>query len=284
MTSTGTSSAPASERHRGQVAVVHAEARRRRRDGRAACSGPCPSRAPATLCIHELFERRWRRLISTRSSAGRSSRAASRGRSAVMYVGREHDLAVGRLQHLGEPRHHRAEVDAVRRGLHLVEVEPVGILAVAVTARAGAQRQVEQALGTAVVVVLAQRRRRRGRARRRARRRTRRRSRRRRPRSSAARGTGRPSRIRISHSCGPAVGRAGRSAPSTWRRCRPRSCQIRSSWCGCSSARQPGQDDVGVAGGLVDPVVDADHAVEPVQRLVEPVAARASTAPGCRRP
>ena len=39
----------------------------RRRGGRAACSAPCPSRARGRLCIHELFERRWRRPISTKA-------------------------------------------------------------------------------------------------------------------------------------------------------------------------------------------------------------------------
>ena len=37
--------------------------------------------------------------------------------------------------------------------------------------------------------------------------------------------------------------------------------------------RQPGQDHVGVPGGLVDPVVDADHAVQVGRHLVELVAA-----------
>jgi hypothetical protein len=42
---------------------------------------------------------------------------------------------------------------------------------------------------------------------------------------------------------------------------------------GLLQCRQAGEDHVGVAGRLVDPVVDADHAVEAVQRVVEAVAA-----------
>ena len=41
---------------------------------------------------------------------------------------------------------------------------------------------------------------------------------------------------------------------------------------GALRGRRRRQDDVGVAGGLVEVRVDADHEVEPVERLVEPVA------------
>ena len=52
---------------------------RRRRGGSAACSDRVPVTSDGTLCIHELFERTWRRLTSTSPASRRSSRAARRG-------------------------------------------------------------------------------------------------------------------------------------------------------------------------------------------------------------
>ena len=74
--------------------------------------------------------------------------------------------------------------------------------------------------------------------------------------------------MRISHSCGRSSG-GGKTGshhlPALRAAQRPEQVvEVR-----LLERRQPGQDHVGVAGRLVDPVVDADHAVELGQRRVE---------------
>src|SRR6476620_3816898 len=93
-----------------------------------------------TLCSHELFDRKCRRLTSTSSSGARSRRPASRGRSSSRYCGARRILpsAVPRISGT---------------------CDTIGILAVAVSERSGAQREVEDALGSTCqtnrVIVLA---------------------------------------------------------------------------------------------------------------------------------
>ena len=63
-------------------------------------------------------------------------------------VGRgEVDLAVGVQHDLVDAGHHRAEVDAVGLLRELGQGQSVGVLAVAVAPRAGADRQVVEPLG-----------------------------------------------------------------------------------------------------------------------------------------
>ena len=86
-----------------------------------------PFTSAGRLCIHELFERSWRRPISTRSPfRSRSSAGAQPLRSATIALGRELDLAGRRAQHLGQARLVRAEVHAVRVALERVEGEAGG--------------------------------------------------------------------------------------------------------------------------------------------------------------
>ena len=81
-----------------------------------ACAGPFTS--ASMLWHHELFDRRWRRPISTIDGGGPSSRARSRGRSSRISAGREIDLSVRRLEN---PRQaaalaHRGRFRAGSRG------------------------------------------------------------------------------------------------------------------------------------------------------------------------
>ena len=71
------------------------------------------------------------------------------GQVVEQVLRRQPDLAVRCPEHGRDLRDHRAEVDAVRLGLQLVEGDTVGVIAVPVTEGAGAQREVEDPLGAA---------------------------------------------------------------------------------------------------------------------------------------
>ena len=114
------------------------------------CSGPCPPRAFGMLCIQELFERSWRRPTSTMPPLRlRASAARRRSTSATIGSGASSIRAARRAQHLRQPRLQRAQVDAVRAASSCVERQAVRVGAEAVAVGAGAQHEVEQALGPA---------------------------------------------------------------------------------------------------------------------------------------
>ena len=126
VTSTGASSAPARLSTRAGAPSA--------RPSRAASSGCTwsvqrsgPETSSSRLCIHELFERSWRRPTSTSPSASRAPRQRGAQPRDVGddRGGRELDPAARRAQHLGQPRLQRAEVDAVRRGLEVGERQVV---------------------------------------------------------------------------------------------------------------------------------------------------------------
>ena len=109
-------------------------------------SGPLTSLG--RLCIHELFERSWRRPISSSPSpSARGERLAQPRHVGQQQLGRQLDLAALGAQDLGDPRLQRPEVDPVRRVLERGERQPALARAEQVAVGAGAQLQVEQALG-----------------------------------------------------------------------------------------------------------------------------------------
>ena len=220
-----TSTLPASERDPCASRRRPSPAARRRRGGRAACSGPCPSRAPS-------------RCASTScSSAGgggsMSTQPSRRGRRALAQPGQVgEDVRRGRA---------RCRPSAVRRissargapsvrgrcraaaSLERCEREPVGRLAVAVAPRAacGSCRSSDP-LGPAAGRSAASDvggvdARARGTSAAKSRRRARSTS----MSASACRRTCPPRRVRISHSCGP-VGRREDAGRATLPRCAPR--------------------------------------------------------------
>ena len=77
------------------------------------------------------------------------------GQIVEQILRRQPDLLVGGPQHLGHLRHHRPEVDAVGFCLQLLQRQPVRVLAVPVSEGAGAQREIQNALGATVLVVFA---------------------------------------------------------------------------------------------------------------------------------
>ena len=93
------------------------------------------------MCIHELFERSWRRPISTIPPLrSRAIAARRRSTSATIGSGASSTLPDARAQHVGQARLERPEVDAVRVLLEHVEREAVRVGAepVAVGARRAA--------------------------------------------------------------------------------------------------------------------------------------------------
>ena len=158
----------------------------------------------------------------------------------------------------------------MRAVLDLLQGEAVRVRAVAVAERAGAQREVEEPLGPALVVLLAQRR------------------------SVEAlhhrqdveeavvdagdvdlghrlaeAGAGQPDQdLPLAR----AVGVDGEDRRRVLRAAADGELPDEVVVVRLLERREPGEDHVGVPGRLVDPVVDADHAGEPGQRGVEPVA------------
>ena len=75
---------------------------------------------------------------------------------------------------------------------------------------------------------------------------------------------------RISHSCGPVVGGGKIGARLVGAAAAPRSPRSGRRSAAARAATSPGRITSRVAGRLVEPVVDADHALELGQRVVEP--------------
>ena len=240
-----------------------------------------PVMSDGTLCIHELFERTWRRLTRTRPRSASESAARRRGTSATMYSGRQLDAARRRADHLVEARHHRAEVDAVGLGDDLLEREAVRVVAVALAPGPRTDLEVEQPVGTAAgrrgddlgrVSALD-------------------------PRSGQLRDArdepgeeelierfdAHVRRLLALHDrredqqdlpLGGSIGRGREDGLRVLRGAPHRPAPLHLVVVGLLEDREAGQDHVGVPGRLVQPVVDGDHAVELGQRGVEPVAAR----------
>ena len=86
VTSTGTSMCPPDD-----VTVTRSPVATPRLVASSSCISSVQRSLPfisgPTLCSHELFDRRWRRLTRTSSSGARSRRSASRGRSSSRYCG-----------------------------------------------------------------------------------------------------------------------------------------------------------------------------------------------------
>ena len=109
-------------------------------------------RRAALLALHERLQVVHPRVVRAQLAAADQDHAAVAGsverRPQARHIlgdrlGRQLDLAAGGAQDLRDTRLERAEVDAVRRGLEVGQRQVVG---------AGAQRQVEQALGAAASV------------------------------------------------------------------------------------------------------------------------------------
>ena len=113
VTSTGATSSPELELTRARPPSA--------RPSRSASSGwicivqrSLPLTSAGRLCIQELLERSWRRPISTRcpfDGSAAASSASRRGMSATISAGASSILPDGGAQHLGEPLAHRAHVD-----------------------------------------------------------------------------------------------------------------------------------------------------------------------------
>ena len=127
----------------------------RRPDGRAACTGACPSRAPggcaSTSCSSAAgVGRRARSPPPLPSAAVRSASAArNRATSSTISSGASSILPLGVRSASGRRGVSASEVDPVRCGFEPVERQqrPVGAGAEAVAVRTGAQHQVEHPLG-----------------------------------------------------------------------------------------------------------------------------------------
>ena len=157
----------------------------------------------------------------------------------------------------------------MRRSLHLVEREALRVLAVTVTPGPGAKRHVEQALGPAFVVVLAH--------------------------GWAVETLRRDEDVEIAvvdrrdvHILHRLAGAEATETDQDLPFGRSRRLGREDRWrvfCAAADREAPdeivvmsllergmsGEDDVGVAGRLVHPVVETDHAVEAVQRIVQTV-------------
>ena len=118
VTSTGTSIEPRSEVTRDPARRPRGRGARRRRDGRARCSGPCRARGSgrcaSTSCSSAAGGGR---SAPSRRCGGAASDAVRRSTSATIGSGASSILPLARAQDLGDARLERPEVDAVRRRL-----------------------------------------------------------------------------------------------------------------------------------------------------------------------
>ena len=272
VTSTGTTTAPA--RERTTAASPSTSPRRSASSGWTWAVQRClPLTSIGRLCIHELLERRSRRPTRTMPPlTGSASASCRRATSATSSSGASSILPLGGAQHLGQARLQRAEVDAVRRRLELGQRQPVG---------PAAQQQVEdplgahprrdlgqQLLGVAAVD---------GRVR---------------VGGLPARGLQRDEAVErgdvgVRPLAGDDAGEAQQRLPlgrhvGVGREHRGRvvgdvahgEAEEGDVVVRALQRRGPGEDDVGVAGGLVDVDVDADHEVQPLERRGQAVAVR----------
>ncbi len=195
------------------------------------------------------------------------------GQVVEQVLRREPDLLVGGPKHLGHSGNHGAVVDSVRMLLEFRQGQPVGILAVPVAERGGAQRQVEHALRATVVVVLAD--------------------------LGTVEPLGEAQVIEpavversdvdlLGRSAGAQPGQPDQDLPflrRIWVFAREHRRRVPGEAVDRGTQQQVGgmcllerrgtrQDDVGMPGGLVEPQVHRDHRVQLRQRLIELVAAR----------